>query len=148
SFNNEQRRAMMDALGETGSDYRWNLYRNGFSGNCIKSPAADIVAFFDLAQQYVDHSLRANKRGDNFYHAYNILHLDGNRASISHLVEMLEGQVAILSSGMLSAAESLFLLQSLQYSSLYQPEQQSYVLYPNRRPPGFLQKNRLTDKQI
>ena len=82
--------------------------------------AAEITAFLDLAQEYVEHSLRANQRGDNLYHAYNILHLDHGRASISHLYEMLEGQVAILSSGLLSGEESLALLQGLRHSSLYQ----------------------------
>ncbi len=148
SFNDEQRRIIMDSLGETGSDYRWKLYKNGFSGELIDSPVMEIVAFLDLAQQYVEHSLRANRRSDSLYHAYNILHLDDGHASVSHLYEMLEGQVAILSSGLLSGDESLALLQSLRKSSLYQPEQQSYILYPDRNLPGFLQKNRLTQDQV
>lgn len=148
SFNDEQRRNFMDSLGETGSDYRWNFYRNGFSGELIDAPVTDIVAFLDLAQQYVEHSLRANRRSDSLYHAYNILHLDQGRASVSHLYEMLEGQVAILSSGLLSGDESLSLLQSLRNSALYQPEQLSYILYPDRNLPGFLQKNCLTQDQV
>lgn len=147
-FNDEQRRIIMDSLGEAGSNYRWGLYQNGFSGAFIDSPVTGIIAFLDLAHQYVEHSLRANRRGDNLYHAYNILHLDNGRASISHLDEMLEGQVAILSSGLLSGDESLALLQSLRKSALYQPEQHSYILYPDRNLPGFLQKNCLTRDQV
>ena len=67
---------MMDALGQAGSDYRWNYYSQGFSGEYTQLPIPDMIAFLDLAQQYVEHSLRANKRSDNLYHAYNILHLD------------------------------------------------------------------------
>jgi hypothetical protein len=148
SFTDEQRRSIMDALGETGSDYRWNLYQRGFSGDVVSSPVADIVAFLDLAQQYVEHSLRANRRSDGLYHSYNILHLDHGRAAIGHLDEMLEGQVAILSSGLLSGEESLTLLQSLRNSALYQPEQHTYILYPDKDLPGFLQKNRLTQEQV
>ncbi|MBZ0274985.1 MAG: hypothetical protein K8I60_02500, partial [Anaerolineae bacterium] len=148
SFNDEQRRGIMDALGGAGSDYRWRYYNNGFSGEVTDSSVRGIVAFLDLAQQYVEHSLRANKRSDYLYHAYNILHLENRSASVSHLYEMLEGQVAILSSGLLSGEESLSLLQSLRNSSLYQPEQQSYILYPDRKLPGFLQKNRLTREQV
>ena len=148
SFDDEQRRNMMDALGEAGSDYRWIFYRNGFSGEITLSPVADIVAFLDLAQQYVEHSLVANKRSDDLYHAYNILHIEHSRASISHLYEMLEGQVAILSSGLLSSDESLALLQGLRNSSLYQADQQSYILYPDRHLPGFLEKNCLTQDQV
>lgn len=148
SFDDEQRRGIMDALGETGSDYRWRYYSNGFSGDVTNASVREICAFLDLAQQYIEHSLRANKRGDSLYHAYNILHLEDRSASVSHLYEMLEGQVAILSSGLLSGDESLALLRSLRNSALYQPEQQSYILYPDRNLPGFLQKNCLTQDQV
>ena len=111
-------------------------------------PIAELIAFLDLAQQYVEHSLRANKRSDNLYHAYNILHLGDETASISHLYEMLEGQVAILSSGLLSGEESLALLESLRHSQLYRPDQHSYILYPDRKLPGFLEKNSMTSEQV
>ncbi|MFN8375384.1 MAG: hypothetical protein U0694_21210 [Anaerolineae bacterium] len=146
--NDEQRRVIMDALGECGSTYRWNIYRSGFSGELSHAPVTEIAAFLELAQHYVEHSLRANRRSDNLYHAYNILHLEQGRASVSHLYEMLEGQVSILSSGFLSDEESLALLQSLRHSALYQPEQHSYILYPDRNLPGFLQKNCLTHEQV
>ncbi|MBL8152593.1 MAG: hypothetical protein JNM70_00295 [Anaerolineae bacterium] len=148
AFSDEHRRNIMDALGEAGSDYRWNFYNNGFSGELVHSPVNTIAAFLDLTLEYIEHSLRANKRADNLYHSYNILHLDDGCASISHLYEMLEGQVAILSSGLLSSAESLALLESLRNSALYQAEQESYILYPDRNLPGFLQKNCLTHDQV
>ena len=148
SFNDEERRMMMDALGEAGSDFRWNFYENGLSGSFVDTPVAEIAALLDLALQYVEHSLRANKRDDNLYHAYNILHLNPNRATISHLYEMLEGQVAMLSSGLLGGSESLALLQSLRSSALYRADQQSYILYPDRDLPGFLAKNALTRDQV
>lgn len=148
SFTDEQRRSIMDALGETGSDYRWTLYRSGFSGVIAQAPVQDIVAFLDLAQQYVEHSLRANRRSDSLYHSYNILHLDQGRASISHLDVMLEGQVAVLSSGLLSGDDSLALLHSLRSSALYEPRQHSYILYPDRQIPSFLRKNCLTHDQV
>jgi len=148
SFSDEQRRSMMDALGQAGSDYRWNYYSEGFSGESIQLPIQDLVAFLDLAQQYVEHSLRANKRNDNLYHSYNILHLENGSASVSPLYEMLEGQVAILSSRLLSGEESLLLLESLRHSQLYRPDQHSYILYPDRNLPGFLEKNNMTPDQV
>jgi hypothetical protein len=147
-FNDEQRRAVMDALGQAGSDYRGSCYSHGFSGELTQLPIPEMVAFLDLVLQYVDHSLRANKRSDNLFHAYNILHLDPKLASISHLYEMLEGQVAILSSGMLSGEESLALLESMRRSKLYRADQHSYILYPDRDLPGFLQKNCITAAQV
>ena len=148
AFSDEQRRAMMDALGQAGSDYRWNYYSNGLSGEHASLTLSEMVAFLDLAQKYVEHSLRANQRTDNLYHAYNILHLDDGAATVGHLVEMLEGQVAILSSGMLSGEESLSLLEALRHSKLYRADQHSYILYPDRNLPGFLAKNSMCTADV
>ena len=103
-------------------------------------PINDMVAFLDLAQQYVEHSLRANKRSDNLYHAYNILHLGDKHASISHLYEMLEGQVAILSSGLLSGEESLALLESLRHSQLYRARPAQLHSLSRPEAAGFSRK--------
>jgi hypothetical protein len=73
---------------------------------------------------------------------------DQGSAAVGHLYEMLEGQVAILSSGMLSSAESLSLLDSLRNSKLYRADQHSYILYPDRNLPGFLEKNSMTPDQV
>jgi hypothetical protein len=148
AFSDEQRRAVMDILGRAGSDYRWNYYSNGFSGKYAQLSISEMIAFLNLAQKYVEHSLHANKRSDSLYHSYNILHLGDGKASIDHLYEMLEGQVAILSSGMLSGEESLLLLESLRNSKLYRADQHSYILYPDRNLPGFLEKNCITPEQV
>jgi hypothetical protein len=148
SFDDRQRRAVMDDLGQAGSDYRWNYYRSGLSGEFTELEKGALLAFLDLARQYIEHSLQANKRPDDLYHAYNILSLGENSAAIGHLYEMLEGQVAILSSGLLSGEESLALLHSLRQSSLYRADQHSYILYPDRDLPGFLDKNRLSPGQV
>ncbi len=147
-FNDVQRRDLMNALGQAGSDYRWSIYKDGFSSGMTDLSIKEIIAFLDLMQQYIEHTLRANKRPDNLYHAYNILHLEKNLASIGYLYEMLEGQVAILSSGLLSAGESLALLMALRESALFQADRQSYILYPDRDLPGFLQKNNLTREEV
>jgi hypothetical protein len=139
----EARREMMDALGQAGSAFRGAYYRQGISGQLTAVPAARIASFLGLALEVVEHSLRVNRRADHLYHAYNILHLDEGRASISYLPEMLEGQVAVLSSGMLSNAEALALLDSLRAGPLYRADQNSYILYPDRDLPGFLAKNQI-----
>lgn len=147
-FHDEQRRAIMDALGQAGSENRWNYYLNGLSGGTTQLEISEVMTFLDLAQRYVEHSLHANKRNDNLYHAYNILHLSDGKAEIGHLYEMLEGQVAILSSGMLSGEESLSLLESLRQSKLYRADQHSYILYPDKDVPGFLGRNTITPDQV
>jgi hypothetical protein len=147
-FNDVQRRVLMDALGHAGSDYRWNFYKTGFSGKTAILSKENLVGFFELALLYVDHTLRANRRSDDLYHSYNILHLQPGTAAVSHLYEMLEGQVAILSSGLLSGAESLALLNSLRSSALYRADQRNYILYPDRALKGFVEKNRLSPQQV
>ncbi|WP_303773239.1 hypothetical protein [Anaerolinea thermophila] len=148
TFTPEQRRAMMDALGESGSEYRWRLYHHGFSGALSQLSASELQAFLAMAQEYVDHSLRANRRPDFLYHSYNLLRLEPGRAYVDRLYEMLEGQVSILSSGLLSGEESLKLLQSLRNSALYRADQHTYILYPDRVLPSFLKKNTLVPEQV
>ncbi len=63
--------------------------------------------------------------------------------SIRHLYEMLEGQVAVLSSGYLTAKESLEVLNALKNSSLFREDQYSYLLYPDRELPRFDEKNNI-----
>src|SRR5204862_534498 len=89
SFSDKQRRQLMDALGETGSAYRANYYKNGFSGEFTILDQKAILTFLSLARDYIEHSLKANRRPDELYHAYNILHLADEKASIGHLDEML-----------------------------------------------------------
>ncbi|PWH13861.1 MAG: hypothetical protein DDG60_09115 [Anaerolineae bacterium] len=148
SFQPAVRRAVMDALGQAGSEYRWHVYEKGFSGELVSLSADELRNFLALAQRYVEHSLRANRRPDSLYHSYNILHLTETEAHIGHLQEMLEGQVAILSSELLSARESLDLLRSLRQSALYRPDQHTYLLYPDKALPGFLEKNTIAPHEL
>ncbi len=147
-FDDRRRRAVMDALGEAGSDYRQRVYRGSFAEDFECLDLDDLSAFLALAQRYIEHTLQANRREDGLYHAYNVLHIGGGSASVGHLYEMLEGQVAILSSGLLSGRESLELLRSLRESKLYRADQHSYILYPDRDLPGFLSKNRLPPEWV
>ncbi len=148
SFDDRQRRAFMDDLGEAGSAYRRRLYERGLSGERAAIDAATSAGFLELARAYLAHTLRASRRSDALYHAYNVLALPPGEATIRHLDEMLEGQVAILSSGLLTADEALALLASLRRSRLYRADQHSYLLYPDRALPGFLDKNRVPPDRI
>jgi hypothetical protein len=148
SFSDPKRRAVMDALGQAGSDYRWRIYRAGFCEDIESLKVSKLKAFLELAGQYIEHTLRASRRDDGLYHAYNTLKLGEETASINYLYQMLEGQVAILSSGLLTPAEALALLQKLRQSALYRADQHSYILYPNRDLPAFLVKNRLSPEQV
>lgn len=138
-----QRRSILDALGTAGSNYRTAVYEKGFSGNKQSLPLAAVLQLFQTANRFLEHSIRGNRRTDGLYHAYNLVEFGNGTVAIDHLSEMLEGQVAVLSSGYLSASESAALLDALRASALYRADQNSYLLYPNKQLPGFLQKNNL-----
>ena len=148
AFSDEQRRSMMDALGQASSEYRWNYYRTGLSGEFALLAKNDLLSFLALIRRYVEHSLRANQRPNQLFHAYNILHLHPGQAVVGNLYEMLEGQVSILSSGLLDGEQALALLRSLRVSKMYRPDQHSYLLYPDRDQAGFLKKNRVSAEQV
>lgn len=141
SLNNKEKKTMLDELGEASSAFRTEIYRNDFSGKKNEVSHQEISMFIESALAFIDKSIQANKRADGLYHTYNLLSYDDNQLEIAHLSEMLEGQVAVLSSGYLSAKDSLHLLDALKQSALYRPDQNSYILYPNKELPSFLQKN-------
>ena len=147
-FDDRSRRAFMDALGDAGSRYRLGVYEHGLSDASDAIDGRSLVSFLDLARRYLEHTLRANRRPDALFHAYNVLALAGDGAAVQRLDEMLEGQVALLSSGLLSATEALDLLASLRRSKLYRADQHSYILYPDRDLPGFLGKNRIPAERV
>lgn len=147
-FSDAQRRTLMDALGLAGSEYRWNFYKSGLSGQMAELDTEAVLNFLDLALQYIDHSLRANRRSDALYHSYNTLRLAPGTATVNHLYEMLEGQVAVLSSGLLDGAESLALLKAMRASALFRADQHSYILYPDRPLKGFVERNRVPAAQV
>src|SRR5690606_18256140 len=100
---------------------------------------------FDRALAFVDHTIRANRRADGLFHAYNQLAFTENPPGLTlrRLPLMLEGQVAVLSAGLLTPAETVDLLAALRDSDLYRADQHSYLLYPDRELPGFLERNRI-----
>ncbi|MDW8309786.1 MAG: hypothetical protein RMK20_10475, partial [Verrucomicrobiales bacterium] len=143
-ISDRERKRVLGALGRAGGAYRQRLYERGFSGQTRAVGAHQILDFLDVARAWLDHSIRANRRADGLFHAYNLVSFErGDALPIRRLYLMLEGQVAALSSGCLSAGESLGLLRALRQSALYRADQHSYLLYPDRRLPRFVEKNNI-----
>jgi len=148
-MSGQDRRRIMDDLGIAGTAYRKRLYEKGISSAKISISGKRLTDFFSASIDWVDHTLRANRRKDGLYHSYNLIDLGSpGKVGLRHLYEMLEGQVAILSSGYLSPGESLKLLQALKRSAIYRPDQHSYLLYPNRLLPRFLERNNLPGDRV
>jgi hypothetical protein len=143
------RRTLLDALGGAGSTYRSALYTRGLSGEQAPIRFEELRDFCGLALRHIDHTIRANRRDDGLYHAYNLMKVTASgEIVIRRLYEMLEGQVAVLSSGALPSRESIALLDALRRSSLYRADQSSYILYPDRRLPRFHEKNNIPAAEL
>ncbi len=147
-INDEDRKRVVDALGEAGSQFRFGIYENDFSGNRVMLKTADLIAFLKLSLEYIDHTIEANRRDDGLYHAYNLMTASEDSLEVSYLYEMLEGQVAVLSSGYLSPEQALEVLISLRNSAVYTPRQHSYLLYPDRELTRFVDKNIISEAQF
>ena len=147
-ISDKERKKVLDGLGEAGSKYRMAIYENGFSSKKTKISKDQLLEFIAVTQEYLDQSIRKNKRSDKLYHAYNIMTIKNDEVSISYLSEMLEGQVAVLSSGYLSPKEALGLLDGLKSSALFREDQYSYILYPNKELKRFDKKNNIPSAKV
>lgn len=149
SINTEhQRRIIMDMLGKNASVYRDQIYADSFSGNKTVLTFDELRQFLHTVLQHLRESIAINKRKDGLYHAYNVLTLDSDSAIITYLPEMLEGQVAALSSGVISPEEAVQILDTLREGTLYREDQQSYMLYPIKTLPKFLEKNSIPKEKV
>lgn len=145
----EKRAATALKLIQAGGHFRQTIYmESAFSKTDI--PLTDIADFFNLALQWLDASIRYSHRQDGLYHSYNVLQYDEeySRFNIHNLYEMLEGQVAVLGTGVLSAEESIDLLLALQNSRMFRDDLQTYTLYPDRPLPTFLEKGIIPAEQV
>jgi hypothetical protein len=139
-----ERATLMKALGEAFSSYRSTVYASGFSG-MVEVPIDVVTELCAVALPHLDATIRSSRRRDGLFHAYNLIDFrnGGETAAIGRLPEMLEGQVAVLSSGVLGPAETADVVDALFASALFRPDQASFLLYPNRRLPSFLEKNEI-----
>lgn len=146
-FNDYQRKEITDQLGISGSKYREKIYR-GFTGKKVQISKKKILDFIELSKSYIYQSITINRRKDGLYNSYNLINISNNGISIQYLYEMLEGQVALLSSDILPSDEVVELLDKLKDSTLYRTDQESFLLYPNKELPVFLEKNIIPSEYV
>jgi hypothetical protein len=148
TIENGDRFKSLAELGEAASLYRLTVYQQeGFSGTVDQS-VEKILTMLNDALAAIDHTITSNQRADGLYHAYNVLGLEPDAASVDALYPMLEGQVAVLSAGSIAPQEAVTILEALFESDVYRPDQDSFMLYPDRQLPGFLEKNMIDAKNI
>jgi hypothetical protein len=144
----ESRFALAATAGRAAEAHRKQVYQDG-PGESLAVDRADVLGFLHRARAVLRKTLELNRRPDGLYHSYNVLEIDhpGQRMELVRLPEMIEGQVAILSSGLLGAREAADLLEALPQSRLHSARHDSYLLYPDRELPGFLDFNRVDEGQ-
>ncbi len=139
-FSSSRRQEFVDDLGNAGEKYRTAAYQF-FTGETTEVEVEMIRQLFGSASALAERTIAKSKREDGLFHAYNLLAFDEEGAKISHLYEMLEGQVAALSSGLLEPEAAVSVLDALKSSSMYRQDQYSYMLYPDRVLKSFISKN-------
>jgi hypothetical protein len=147
-LSDSERKTILDELGLAGSTYREGLYANGVSGNRSIVSVPKLIGFFKSTIRSIDHAIRVNRRADGLYNSYNLMKVDNEEIHVHHLSLMLEGQVAVLSSGALTPEEAVTLLDALRNSALYREDQNSYILYPCKTLPSFLVKNNIPPASV
>ena len=139
----QERWQSLQALVRAASRHREAVYREQPFTGTVSCPINDIRSLLDDTLAAIDHSIRCNRRSDGAYEAYNLLHLQPGAVAIDPTYLMIEGQVAALSSGAIPPHEAASVLEMLFGSELYRADQQTFLLYPDRQLPRFLQKNRI-----
>ena len=148
AISDADRLQLLTQLGESASRYRERVYeQETFSGKVTQELGA-LRTMLNDALAAIDHSIGTNRRADGMYHAYNILHVQRDAISFDTLYPMLEGQVAALSSGAVAADEAVAVVEALFQSDVYRADQNSFMLYPDRDLPRFLDKNRIPAEKI
>lgn len=148
AVNPSVRREIVDDLSNAGSEYRQALYAQGPSGDFVRTSKDSCIQLFAAAKDALASTIRKNRREDGLYHSYNLLKLGEQSLEVEYLYEMLEGQVAVLSSGLLSPEEAANVLDAMRESLLFRENQESYMLYPDRQLPRFMEKNSLSESEI
>jgi hypothetical protein len=146
TVDDEARLQILEALGRSFERYRVSVTEHGFSDRTALT-ASQARKLCRVALQYLDHAIAANRCQDGLYHSYNLIEFSSDAdgrphgVAVHHLDEMLEGQVAVMSSGVLPAAEVVDLVDTMYASALYRPDQNSFLLYPDVELPGFMERN-------
>ncbi len=140
----EARRHLLDDLGAAYERYRTEAYDRG-PGDPQAVTLNELRRLLNTARAHVDTTARLARRPDGLVHTYWLMELGDGTASLHPLYEMLEGQVAAVSSPTARPEDVAATMTALWDGALHRADQGSFVLYPDRRVPPFLDKNRLPE---
>ncbi|MBS0011483.1 MAG: hypothetical protein KFF49_08740, partial [Bacteroidales bacterium] len=146
-IDDKLRKKISDDLGRAGTEYRESVYQ-GFSGDYGTLDRDELTGFLQIVSACIDSSIWNNRREDGLFNAYNLVDISGSSIKIITLEEMLEGQVAMLSSGLLTPAGAGELIERMFESKLYRADQNSFMLYPDKELKSFRSNNNIDREEI
>ena len=142
-IGDRERRQLVDQLQAASAGYRDVIYNQGFGGDSHEVDMSRVCDFARRCVEFLDQTIRLSRRDDGLFHSYNLLKFTDDQLQVEHLYEMLEGQVAVISSELLTAEETTNVLAALRNSKIYREDINTYMLYPDRELPRFMEKNHL-----
>ncbi|GLS91238.1 hypothetical protein GCM10007916_23070 [Psychromonas marina] len=145
--DDETRNTVLRQLATASAAYRADVYKKGFSGKTEVSCEA-IKQMLIASLAVMDQSIKSNLRKDGLYNAYNIINYTPETVKVDLLYPMLEGQVAVLSAGVLSPKEAVSLLDNLYASEMFRADQNTFMLYPDRDLALFADKNCIKAERV
>ncbi|MEM8784053.1 MAG: hypothetical protein AAGE65_14525 [Planctomycetota bacterium] len=147
-IDDERRCGLVERLGLAFERYRQAVYAGEIGGPATVD-LTDLVALLESTRRHAELTIVRNRRDDGLYHSYNLIDMrTPGRAEVKHLDVMLEGQVAVLSSGLLDAEASRDVLAAMFESPIYREDVASFTLYPQRDRPGFFEHNVLPEPSV
>ncbi len=153
--NASLRKAFTDSEGLLFEKERNALYKKGYGSAEKALKKSELLSTLNAILEHITVTIELNHRSDGLYHAYNTMKITGfganglgGKMEIEYLQEMLEGQVAVLSAGVLKPEEALSVLKALRKSRMYEPRQNSYMLYPNKELAAFEAKNVIKSVEV
>jgi hypothetical protein len=141
SLDAKRRFKMLTKLGQASNRYRNAVYSNDATLHKIEHPIEQIKSLLVDALEVLDKTIVSNKCENGMYHAYNLLDMRNEEVRVNRLYAMLEGQVAVLSSGAITPDSAVSVIEALFGSDLYRPDQKTFMLNPDIKLPGFLERN-------
>ncbi len=132
--------ATLAGLGRAFERHRRRVY-DGTLGAWSLPRVDDLRRGLAAIAALLDETLAHGRRPDGLFDAYGLLDLrTSGRAEVERLYPMLEGQVAMLSTNRWRPDEVCAVLDALRASGLYRADQHSYLLYPARELPAFIDR--------
>jgi hypothetical protein len=135
---------VMAELGDAGDAFRAAVHGPALEERAAL-PVGRLRALLTAVLQWLDDAIDTAWQPDGLVTSYGVLEGDAAGLDVRPLGPMLEGQVAVLASGALDPVTAADLVDAVRRSPLWTADRETYLLYPDREVPGFLERARVPE---